>query len=359
MKIAAFVRNATITPSAYYRIIQYVEEIEKMKEHEVVLCEVSMPSIYKKRLKAKKKAYLLFLSILDFVTSYIRLVYFLLKKGLSSDVIIVSKTFIPKYNIAHINFLLKKFKGKLIWDFDDNILYGKEISPKHFSTLSDESQIIVVTNEYLKELISPHHQHKIILLPTTDKYFSCSYPNTDYLIPMFDNEIRLVWLGSFTNKKYIMNILKDLDEVSRELKKTCGKKVVLTIISNFTIEQANWAFLVRNVQWKRSTAMDEMSKHHFGLMPLENNDYTKGKGSFKIIQYMSANVPILASNVGFNKEVINKSGILLEDNEWVEKLEDVFTNKDLYIGYRNNARKEWEENFSFQYNLKVWKEIIL
>ncbi len=58
-------------------------------------------------------------------------------------------------------------------------------------------------------------------------------------------------------------------------------------------------------------------------MPLDDSDYSKGKCAFKLLQYMAAGLPCVASPVGANIEVVhdNESGFLASsEQEWIEKL---------------------------------------
>lgn len=59
-------------------------------------------------------------------------------------------------------------------------------------------------------------------------------------------------------------------------------------------------------------------------MPLEDNAYTRGKWAFKLIQYMSGGLPIIGSNVGFNKTVVDKEIGALANNSaksaWLDAL---------------------------------------
>ena len=52
--------------------------------------------------------------------------------------------------------------------------------------------------------------------------------------------------------------------------------------------------------------MKEIISAHIGIMPLPDNDFTRGKGGFKLIQYMSTAMPVIASAVGFNKQIVTK-----------------------------------------------------
>jgi glycosyltransferase involved in cell wall biosynthesis len=105
------------------------------------------------------------------------------------------------------------------------------------------------------------------------------------------------------------------------------------------------------VRWDakvEATALQEMS---VGIMPLPDNEWTRGKCSFKMLQYMAAGVPAVVSPVGMNKEVLSKGQVgfaVTTDKQWYEALETLYKDKKLQLNMGNTARKVVEEYFSAQ-----------
>ena len=61
-------------------------------------------------------------------------------------------------------------------------------------------------------------------------------------------------------------------------------------------------------------------------MPRIKDEKTSGKCAFKIIEYMGAGIPAIASHVGENKIVISNGidGYLCENtNDWVDKIKNL------------------------------------
>ena len=76
-------------------------------------------------------------------------------------------------------------------------------------------------------------------------------------------------------------------------------------------------------------------------MPLKNTDWEKGKCSYKLIQYMGCSKPVVSSNIGMNKKIVNngKNGYLVNTNEeWYEKL-------SFYIKNPKTAQQHGENGF--------------
>ena len=77
-----------------------------------------------------------------------------------------------------------------------------------------------------------------------------------------------------------------------------------------------------------------------GLAPLPDNRFTRGKCAYKILQYMAAGLPAIASPVGANQQYIEMSnaGLLVSDKEqWVEKITTLVKDAELRSQMSENA----------------------
>jgi glycosyltransferase involved in cell wall biosynthesis len=89
-------------------------------------------------------------------------------------------------------------------------------------------------------------------------------------------------------------------------------------------------------------------------MPLDDTRFARGKGSFKIIQYMGAGLPSIASSVGFNKQVIvdGETGYLVGCSEdWIEAILRLSEDRSFWNTMSGDARKRWEAEYSYNANL--------
>jgi glycosyltransferase involved in cell wall biosynthesis len=96
-------------------------------------------------------------------------------------------------------------------------------------------------------------------------------------------------------------------------------------------------------------------------MPLENTFWELGKCSYKLIQYMGCGLPVVASAVGMNNEVIKegKNGFLVNDeNEWIEKLTELVSNKELRIEMGAMGRTTVIEKYSLHNNINILSAVI-
>jgi glycosyltransferase involved in cell wall biosynthesis len=210
--------------------------------------------------------------------------------------------------------LLRIRPCKVIFDFDDAIMY-RSSPPYHsfgrkikFISIIKSSDIIIAGNSYLKELAAKYTEHdKIFILPTTVDL--SKYKKKDYSEQ--SSQITLGWIGSKSTLKYLKELIpvfKKLGEKYRNLK--------LKIVADAFFECDQ--LIVEKKDWKYDDEVDDLVSFDIGLMPLDDNTWSKGKCSFKLIQYLAVGIPSVCSPVGMNCDVIEngKHGL------WASSLEE-------------------------------------
>jgi glycosyltransferase involved in cell wall biosynthesis len=83
-------------------------------------------------------------------------------------------------------------------------------------------------------------------------------------------------------------------------------------------------------------------------MPLPDEPWARGKCGFKLIQYMASGLPVIASSVGVNKDIVDDgvNGFLSDSNEqWVEALERLYKNVDMRAKMGGAGRKLIENKY--------------
>jgi len=88
------------------------------------------------------------------------------------------------------------------------------------------------------------------------------------------------------------------------------------------------------VRWTPADEVQVLHRMHVGIMPLEDGDQARGKCGFKLLQYMAAGVPFVASPIGMNGELFaeseNEAGLPASTpGGWREALEVLATNDGL------------------------------
>ena len=198
---------------------------------------------------------------------------------------------------------LKKFSNKIIYDFDDAIMFdaAKPDKPSHkrqkaFQRTINLADMIIAGNSYLAEQAMKFNE-SVKILPT-----ALNVRNYDIEVePRRDDIVRLVWIGSKSTLRYLLEIKPALEEIGSRY-----NNVVLRIICDYFFDLNNMK--VEKRLWSMKTQVADLVSSDIGLAPLPDNSFTRGKCGFKILQYAAAGLPVVASPVGVNSEYV-KDGV--------------------------------------------------
>jgi glycosyltransferase involved in cell wall biosynthesis len=203
--------------------------------------------------------------------------------------------------------LLRSYSKKLIYDFDDAVMYNPENPEGVFSShrrlfrrtvaLADG---VIAGNPYLAALARVHCS-RVSILPTgldVSKY-ATRFPVVS------DGRIRLVWIGSTATLKYLKEISPSLERIGQRY-----PHVTLKIICDSFFELS--AMPVEKCRWLLENEASDLTSCDIGLAPLPDNPFTRGKCGFKILQYSASGLPVVASPIGTNADHIldGQTGLL-------------------------------------------------
>jgi len=280
--------------------------------------------------------------------------------------LIVSRRFINMTLPISYKFLLKNMKKRgtyVIWDFDDHIIESKEITKKDFRWMEAFADKITVAGKENMLKVSVKYRHKVEILPSTDgdMYELCtSEVDAHRAALMNDGFVRLVWVGTSSSLEFVKSICMGLEALGKKLNEE-SRTLVFTVVCDFPLEYNSKSFVLRNVKWERKLAIREMLDSHVGLMPLADTNFTRGKGGFKLIQYLSVGLPVVGSPVGINCEIVNDSvGVLPPSLEagWSDAIYSIVSHTEKWLLMSGSAKARWSSNYSYKANLVKWKSLL-
>ncbi|HOX44744.1 MAG TPA: glycosyltransferase family 4 protein [Myxococcota bacterium] len=198
-----------------------------------------------------------------------------------------------------------------IFDMDDAIFHNKlGLDAFRVRRILKLVRHVVVGNRYLADFVGEPARTSII--PTvvdTRRYLPRPDPG--------DGPFTIGWTGGAHNLVELEPIAPALQQVLRE---TGGR---LRIVA----ERLEGRFLrelpVDFVPWSPENEVRALAAAHVGIMPLKDTPFNRGKCGFKLIQYMACAIPVVASPVGANRDVVRagQDGFLAADNaSWREAL---------------------------------------
>lgn len=360
-KVSVYVkgdRNST----DYYRIYQYLDKLDGKYCRCVYRLQMG-GTAYKKWMPVSDKPF--YIKVVVYFYIYFRRLYGLMCDWINPPhVLILHRSLIGRYVPYSFRFLLEKIVSKgtiLIWDYDDQIIANGEVSQAVFNKCAKLATHVLVTHDYLKSLLPIAFQDKAIIIPTTDgdMYHLFTEALNKRRLEYLSKRVVLVWVATAGNMIFLESIIAVLDEVACLLRKSDGRELVLKVICNASLPCKCKNLIVENIPWTRTQAIQGMMDSHIGIMPLIDNEVTRGKGGFKLIQYLSIGLPCIGSNVGYNNVVIStECGFLVKNaTEWKNAILEL-SNIALWKSYSISAFHYWESHFSYERNLKVWRNLI-
>ncbi len=257
---------------------------------------------------------------------------------------------------------LRKKSCKLILDFDDSI-WLNDVSkgnqnlaflkrPSKVKRIIKYSDLIITGNSYLADYAKQYNSN-VAIVPTT--------LDTEYYKPLEktqNDKICIGWTGSSTTLKHYALAYPVLNE----LYKRYGDRICFRVISDVPFDSDLPA--LDNVSWRKSTEVSDLNVVDIGIMPLPNDDWSKGKCGFKGLQYMALEIPAVMSPVGVNTEIVydGVNGFLADsDEEWIEKLckliDSAELRKKLGIAGRETVIKRYSFNSQKDYYLSLFNKI--
>jgi glycosyltransferase involved in cell wall biosynthesis len=246
-----------------------------------------------------------------------------------ASILIFHKLLLPKIETA----LLCHLNPNTILDIDDAI-YLKEpkwvghqrktsvLRKQKFNYVASKCNLVVTGNDFLKQKVESIGG-RAVTFPTGIDANTSRKKQTSPL------HCKAIWIGLPSNLRYLEIIRPSLETISKKY-----PHFTLQIICN---EFPNWTGVrIEKIQWSPDTEKQYLANADIGIMPLDDSEYSRGKCAFKLLQYMAAGLPCIASPVGANCDVVTHG-----DN-----------------GYLASTPEEWTETLSLLINNTVKRNIM-
>lgn len=244
--------------------------------------------------------------------------------------------------------IAKVFKKKMVYDFDDAIwLTDKKESwiektirwRGKVASICRWSYRVSAGNNYLADYARQFNE-KVIVNPTTID--TEKIHNKD--LHRFEKDGRIVigWTGSHSTLKY----LKDVEQVLQHIESKYPTVNFWVIADKAPDLKLNRLIFK---PWSVETEVSDLAEIDIGIMPLPNDEWTKGKCGFKALQYMALEKPTIASAVGVNNIIINHgvNGLIAKDiDDWKKLLSLLIEDESLRKGLGKEGRKTVDHNYS-------------
>jgi glycosyltransferase involved in cell wall biosynthesis len=243
--------------------------------------------------------------------------------------------------------LLRKRAKRIIYDFDDSVMYrnSKAKDPisltrrRRFVQMIKNSDFVIAGNEFLKRetlLVNPN----VEVIPTTineERYHLKFYP-------VQQEGVILGWIGDHGSIHYLEKMKPIFGRIGRKY-----PDVKLKIVCDTFFECEGMKVIKKN--WTSEEEVADLQGFDIGLMPLVDDPWSWGKCGLKIIQYQGVGVPVVCSPVGINKDLVEDgtNGFwAMTPEEWEEKLSILIENSELRERMGREGRRRVLENYTYQ-----------
>ncbi|MCA1594784.1 MAG: glycosyltransferase family 4 protein, partial [Acidobacteria bacterium] len=233
-----------------------------------------------------------------------------------------------------------------IFDFDDAI-FIPYVSPSNgylsylkfpgkTRTICRLAAHVMAGNEYLADYARQVNPH-VTVIPTTvdtEKY--------SVETPAHRNDVPVIgWTGSHSTAQHLRLLggaLRRLAERERFRLRVIGAQ-------GFELEGVD----VEVLPWRSQTEVADLRPVDIGIMPLPEDQWSKGKCGMKALQYMGLAIPTVCSPVGVNSDIIRDgdNGMLAAtEEEWIAKLTALLHSPELRERLGHAGRATVEANYS-------------
>ncbi len=270
-----------------------------------------------------------------------------LGRGAEYQTVILQRKLLAGWQLRTLRHRAKR----LIFDFDDAILYRDSYDPRgpfdlrrasRFVRTVSLADLVIAGNDFLAEcaLAAGATPNRVRVIPTC-------IPAERYLPrpPLGTREHRgldLVWIGSSST----LNGL----ELQRGLWERLGREIrglrLRVICDRFPRFDS---LPVERVPWSETTEAAELAQADVGISWVPDDRWSRGKCGLKILQYQAAGLPVVANPVGVHPRMVESgvNGFLAETpDDWVAAISALASDPQLRDRMGRAARASVESRYS-------------
>jgi glycosyltransferase involved in cell wall biosynthesis len=276
----------------------------------------------------------------------------LLRDSASYDAVILQRKLLDAMDAR----LLARRARRAFFDVDDAVMFcqgnagwfARWRTWRRFIATARCADHVVVGNAYLADLFR-RHGADVSILPTV--------VNIQRYTPKVHARVAaltLVWIGSRSTLPYLEQLAPALSEAA---KKIAGLKL-LTIADE---SLASAPIPMEHVPWSAQTEAATLCRGDIGIAPTPSDRWTQGKCGFKIVQYMAAGLPVIASPVGANAELVadGETGLLPKElKDWPAAIAVLAADVEQRAHMGAAGRQRAEREYSLQRAADFWADLL-
>ena len=248
---------------------------------------------------------------------------------------------------------LQRRNSRFFVDYDDNAYSkysGWPTLRQRIPQIMAAAETVVVGNGYLADYARQFSQ-RVRVIPTVVDLSRYPERSTTTITDI----IRVVWIGT----PVTAHLLKALFPVMKRLKARHSKLRFRFVGAGNDFPTDGLGAEV--LPWAEETETQLLSECDIGIMPLPDTEFTRGKCGLKLIQYMACGLPVVASPVGVNREIVEEGTngyVASSDDEWFQKLDELVQSPELRMNLGRSGRTKVAASYTLKYGFSRWQEIL-
>jgi glycosyltransferase involved in cell wall biosynthesis len=257
---------------------------------------------------------------------------------------------------------------KIFMDIDDATMYhekqlgwwARRRLDRRFAATARILDVVCAGNPYLGDIFRQQGVTNIHLFPTVVD--PAHYPVKQHVDT---NIIKLAWIGSRSTRKFLEALLPDLATSAQQLAAHGIQLRVLAICDRPPQTSTDAALPIDFVPWSLQSEGPALASADIGIAPTPETPFTLGKCGFKIVQYMAAGLPVIASPVGANIDLVNdptnhhRTGLLPRTpDEWISAITQLATDTNLRRTLGAAGRQRIESELCLEKIADRWVQLL-
>lgn len=243
------------------------------------------------------------------------------------------------------------FAGRtpVVYDFDDAFFHQydaaahplvRRLLAGKLEPLLRGAAVCACGNDYLRNYAA-RFCDRTVILPTvvdTDAYLPASGQR--------DGPLSIGWIGTPSTWGYVRPLLPLLAQLAAE------RGVRIRVVGAGSAVEADRFDGLDIVDWREDTEIAEVQRMDIGIMPLPDEGWARGKSGYKLVQYMACGLPVVASPVGVNAQIVveGETGFLARTPEaWRAALVALLDDAGLRRRMGESGRQRAQMSYSLRH----------
>lgn len=232
----------------------------------------------------------------------------------------------------------------VIADYDDAIFHHYDQSPNpiarallknKIAEVMRHASVVIAGNPYIASYAEQAGARLVQIIPTVVDL------NQYSVIPPPTDVFTVGWIGTPSTIRYLSLIRDALCSLQQQFN-------IRIITVGAEVQLGGVATEYR--PWSEETEAEAISSFSVGVMPLPDEPFERGKCAYKLIQYMASGRPVIASPVGVNAQLIDRSvGFLANStSDWITSVTALLKDRDMTVRMGQFGRLKVETDYSLQ-----------